>query len=590
LLGICLLYTPKQVSSLAKFNTNYQIYYQVENTGKTHVKFVINQTNNLSVVYATNFGLSVNETKIENVKVLDEGTPVIPDVIKSLNQTSISFPFISKVVGKGSKHTFTIEYNTTDITTKSGNTWQIDIPRLEPDENVSEQTVILTVPSGFPAPAYIDPKPDIVNGNVYYFSGQKISNKSISAIFGKTQYFKGTINYHLANNEKEKIRTEIALPPDTSYQTVYYKNIDPKPEEINNDHDGNLLAKYSLLPGETMDIVVNLVVKLDFIPKPTNTQPSDNLLAKNSIWNYDNGVFNSPEYRNLKNPKSIYDFVSDKLKYDYEKLNRERPTRSPAAESLINSQSAICTDFSNVFVALARKAGIPARELEGFAISENPDLKPFSLTQDVLHAWPEYFDTSKSTWIQVDPTWANTTRGIDYFNKMDFNHLVFVIHGEKPDYPIPAGGYKNGQKSKDIAFEPISGIDFPSPILTTSFDKQEGNNVLINITNDSGVSFYGEVVSEENNLLEKSTSWVNIAPFSHQTIYLKVKKQPFIAKIDSQVIIHVNGSRLETGFTLGSSTSKAFAYSGIGGILALIALYTGYLYLRRRKQKTSIYR
>jgi hypothetical protein len=173
---------------------------------------------------------------------------------------------------------------------------------------------------------------------------------------------------------------------------------------------------------------------------------------------------------------------------------------------------------------------------------------------------------------------------------MDFNHLVFVIHGEKPDYPIPAGGYKNGQKSKDIVFDPISGIEFPSPILTSSFDKQEGDNVLINISNGSGVSFYGEVVSEENNLLEKSTSWVNIPPFSHQKIYLKIKKQPFIAKIDSQVIIHVNGSRLETGFTLGSSTSKAFVYSGIGGILAIIAIYTGYLYLRRRKQKTSIYR
>ena len=259
--------------ALAKFNTNYQIYYQVEDTGKTHVKFVINQKNNLSVVYATNYGLSVNETKIENIKVMDEGNPVSPDVIKSLNQTSISFPFTSKIVGKDKNHTFTIEYNTTDITTKSGNTWQIDIPRLEPDENVTEQTVILTVPSGFAPPAYIDPKPDIINGNVYYFSGQKIANKSISAIFGKTQYYQGKLNYHLVNNEREKLRTEIALPPDTSYQTVFYQSINPPPEEIVSDRDGNYLAKYTLAPGEKKDILVNLVVKLDFIPKPTNLQP-----------------------------------------------------------------------------------------------------------------------------------------------------------------------------------------------------------------------------------------------------------------------------------------------------------------------------
>jgi len=212
-LGLFLIMFPKGTFALAKFNTTYKIYYQIEDSGKTHVRFVINQKNNLSVVYATNFGLSVNETKIENIRVMDEGTPVTPDVIKSLNQTSISFPFLSKVVGKDKNHTFTIEY---------------DIPRLEPDENVTEQTVILTVPQGFSAPAYIDPKPDIVNGNVYYFSGQKISNKSISAIFGKTQYYKGNLKYHLVNNDPDSIRTEIALPPNTSYQTVYIQNIEPK--------------------------------------------------------------------------------------------------------------------------------------------------------------------------------------------------------------------------------------------------------------------------------------------------------------------------------------------------------------------------
>lgn len=576
--------------ALAKFNTNYQIYYQVEDTGKTHVKFVINQKNNLSVVYATNYGLSVNETKIENIKVMDEGNPVSPDVIKSLNQTSISFPFTSKIVGKDKNHTFTIEYNTTDITTKSGNTWQIDIPRLEPDENVTEQTVILTVPSGFAPPAYIDPKPDIINGNVYYFSGQKIANKSISAIFGKTQYYQGKLNYHLVNNEREKLRTEIALPPDTSYQTVFYQSINPPPEEIVSDRDGNYLAKYTLAPGEKKDILVNLVVKLDFIPKPTNLQPSDNMILKNSIWNYDNGAFDIPEIRSLKTPKSIYDYVTDKLKYDYEKLNRERPTRSPAAESLINSQSAICTDFTNIFVSIARKSGIPSRELEGYAISENPDLKPLSLTQDVLHAWPEYFDKTKSTWTQIDPTWANTTRGIDYFNKLDFNHIVFVIHGENPEHPIPAGGYKNGQKSKDIYFEPISSLTFPTANFMVQFLNQDGKDLLLKVVNTTGISFYGNLKSEESEYLEKTDIWVSIPPFSTETVSLRIKKTPPLSTIQSQAIIYVNGIRYETGVSIGSASHKALVYSGIGGFLALVAFSTRYLYFRRQKQKTSLYR
>ncbi len=589
-LGLIVLFNPRDVRAIAKFNTTYQIYYEVTDSGKTHVKFIINQKNNLSVVYATDFGLSINETKLENIKILDEGIPVKADVIKSLNQTSISFPFASKVVGKDKNHTFTIEYDTQDITTKSGNTWQIDIPRLEQDENVTSQTVILTVPKGFSAPAYIDPKPDIVNGNIYYFSGNQISNKSISAVFGKTQYYKGKLTYHLGNSQSTKVRTEIALPPDTSYQSVLYQKIEPQPLEIKTDNDGNILATYELSAGEKKDITVELIVKLDFNPKPTNIQPSDVLLSKSSIWNFDNSAFSSPDLRGLKTPKSIYDFVSDELKYDYEKLNRERPSRSPAAESLINNQSAICTDFTDVFVSLSRKAGIHARELEGFAITENPDLKPLSLTQDILHAWPEYFDKTKSTWIQIDPTWANTTRGIDYFNKLDFNHIVFVIHGENSEYPLPAGAYKNGLKSKDIQFEPVSAIEFPTPKFILKFEKQDEKDILISVTNTAGSSYYGSFTSDETQYLEKTDTWINIPPFSSTTVRIRYKNAPLLGKTNSQAIIYLNGARYDTGISIGNTSTQTLFLTGIGGFLAISALGARYLHLRRQKQKTALYR
>ncbi len=582
--------TASDVFAIAKFNTTYQIYYNVTETGKTHVKFVINQKNNLSVVYATDFGLSINETKLENIKVLDEGTPVKADVIKSLNQTSITFPFSSKVVGKDKLHTFTIEYDTPDITTKSGNTWQIDIPRLDQDENVTAQTVILTVPTGFSVPAYIDPKPDVVNGNIYYFSGNKISNKSISAVFGKTQYYRGKLDYHLTNNDSSKTRMEIALPPDTSYQTVLIKSINPPPININFDNDGNLLASYDLLSKEKKDISVEIIFRLDFLPKPSKSQPPDSLLSKSSIWNFDHSVFSSPELSSLKTPKSIYDFVSDKLKYDYEKLNRERPGRVPAAESLINYRSAICTDFTDVFVSLARKAGIHSRELQGFAITQNPDLKPLSLTQDVLHAWPEYFDKAKSTWIQVDPTWANTTRGIDYFNKLDFNHIVFVIHGENSEYPLTAGAYKNGLKTKDISIEPTEIVDFPAPKFTLQFVKQEGENVLIEIKNLGGSSFYGSLRSDETSYLEKLETWVSVPPLFTKTISLKVRNTPYFGNINSRAIIYLNGARYDTGVSIGSASNQALLLSGIGGFLAVVAFWARHLHLRRQKQKTSLYR
>ena len=73
------------------------------------------------------------------------------------------------------------------------------------------------------------------------------------------------------------------------------------------------------------------------------------------------------------------------------------------------------------------------RELEGMAISDNPNLKPIitSPSQDILHAWPGTL-IPLLKWIQVDPTWG--VLPFDYFNKLDFNHQ-FVIHGQDPEYP-----------------------------------------------------------------------------------------------------------------------------------------------------------
>ncbi|NCC70435.1 hypothetical protein EOM09_02540, partial [bacterium] len=38
--------------------------------------------------------------------------------------------------------------------------------------------------------------------------------------------------------------------------------------------------------------------------------------------------------------------------------------------------SSICTDFTDLFITLARAKGIPAREVQGFAYTNNSKIKP----------------------------------------------------------------------------------------------------------------------------------------------------------------------------------------------------------------------
>ena len=58
-------------------------------------------------------------------------------------------------------------------------------------------------------------------------------------------------------------------------------------------------------------------------------------------------------------------------------------------------------EFTDLFVAIARAAGIPARESVGYAYTTNSRLRPLSLVTDVLHAWPEYYDADKKIWVHL---------------------------------------------------------------------------------------------------------------------------------------------------------------------------------------------
>ena len=218
------------------------------------------------------------------------------------------------------------------------------------------------------------------------------------------------------------------------------------------DLDGNWIATYSLSPRERIDVIATGNVQIFSSVRPF-LQPSqeslNSSLKSDEYWETVN-----PEIiklaTELKTPKVIYDFVSTKLKYDFERV-QPNVERFGALKALQNKENAICMEFTDLFITLARAAGIPAREINGFAYTENPDIQPLSLVNDVLHAWPEYYDEQKKAWIPIDPTWGSTTGGVDYFNKLDLRHFTFVIHGKDSKLPYPAGSYKLGSNpQKDV--------------------------------------------------------------------------------------------------------------------------------------------
>lgn len=457
---IFLSFSVKTVFADEAFAVDTKVTYKVEESGKTIVTHDITIENLFSSLYATTYTLSLENISAQNVNAKDDsGNTVQTEISQEGTKLNIKLLFENAVVGKGSKRVFSVSYENSGFATKTGEVWEISIPRLAGQSDFRNYEIAFLVPNSFGQEAYISPQPlseeNIDGFKKYTFSKESITTTGVTAGFGQFQVFSFNLSYHLENPLAIKSQTEIAIPPDTAFQKVYFTKIDPAPSDIRIDEDGNWLAVYKLSPRQRMDVnivgSVQIFASFRHFPKPTQQSVTDSL-KPSSYWQSDiESIKNLAN--NLKTPQAIYDYVSQNLKYD---LSRVQPNvqRVGAEEALKNPTQAICMEFTDLFIALARAAGIPAREINGYAYTENKDLQPLSLVNDVLHAWPEYYDKEKGVWIPIDPTWGATS-GIDFFNKLDLRHFTFVIHGQNDTKPYPPGSYKlgaNPQKDVYVSF------------------------------------------------------------------------------------------------------------------------------------------
>lgn len=414
--------------------------------------------------------------------------------------TSVQVTFTKPVAGLGKKRTFIISYDDTNIATRTGEVWEISVPRIGNESSYRNYNLTLIVPDTLGKEAYISPYPESsqeVSGNrVYNFSKENIKNTGISAGFGQFQVFSFTLNYHLENTSSFPSTTEVALPPDTATQKVYYKKVDPNPNYTYTDKDGNWMAQFTLNPHQRLDITASGEVQIFASARHLFSYSPQELFEytlPTQYWQSDNEKIKKLA-EELKTPEAIYNYVSTNLKYNYNRVN-PNAERYGALKALDNPNDAICMEFTDLFIAIARAAGIPAREINGYAYTENPSIQPLSLVADVLHSWPEYWDTDKGTWIPIDPTWASTTHGVDFFNKLDLRHFAFVIHGTYDSKPYSPGSYKlgnNPQKDVYVSFGQLDKIETNKPTINYSFSSLPifTNTIKASVQNNGPYALY----------------------------------------------------------------------------------------------------
>ncbi len=605
IMGGLFLYHVPRVHGANEFATTLHSTYAV-GEGVTHAAQTFRLTNNFSTMYVTEYALEVGSNRLSNVKTTTTtNAPVTTKVTPHGNKTSISITFSDKIIGKDQFREFTVTYDTPDLAIHTGNVLEVNVPKLANPDEFSSYSVEIHVPASFGTPALASP-PTFTTGTDS--SGQtlisfaNVGQKSgISVLFGKEQIAQFALTYHIENPTNHKGLLTLALPPDSTYQRMYYTSIDPMPQEIHEDQDGNWLATYLLDPGQKQIVKAIGTAVITLAPqehaKLLEKLPGKEYLADAPYWQVSDPTIQKLA-KELRTPKAIYDYVVKHLTYDYSRLDGNNK-RLGAVGTLKNPTAIVCTEFTDLFVTLARAAGIPAREVNGFAYTQNGTLRPLSLLRDVLHAWPEYWDATTSHWVAVDPTWENTTGGVDYFSHLDFNHIVFAIHGVSSETPFPAGEYKfENEETKDIAVAfgkevPVSqDLVGAGVILRATLLPETQSPYSARFTNNSLHAVYGMPytmqVLRNGQSIKTITDTISLLPLSSKEIPIQIPGGNFFSTQNVVVQTQINRQVFTDTINVQSFIIQHARFlailSLVGGSFIVIAVLTWRLLVPRRKR------
>ncbi|MFX0067656.1 MAG: transglutaminase family protein [Promethearchaeota archaeon] len=239
--------------------------------------------------------------------------------------------------------------------------------------------------------------------------------------------------------------------PNLQYSNI--TSISPEPNETLIDSNaGNVIAFYnfsSLAAGRSIAVQMSYSIQLIESRWLINeasvgtynlsdpvyqkyTQPDINIESDDSLIISKANEIVGSETNPYSKSKLIYEWVANNLAYTVQGNER-------GALWALTNQQGDCSEFSDLFIALCRASGVPARKIIGWAFDQllyASQGSSESFTDFPGHAWVEVLIPGYG-WVPADPTWANA--GFNYWAYMDTVHVV-CIRGQNvtvPNKPEP---------------------------------------------------------------------------------------------------------------------------------------------------------
>lgn len=262
-LAFFLFKTPVLADS-PKFSITFDSTYKIAGDGTTTVTQIFNSTNLTSDFALSEYTFKPGLTEFHNVKAYDQNGAISYQV----SADEINLTFSKPALGINKNYSWTLIFDTTNVATKKGRLWMINIPKPVDFSGLNDFSLNVIFPISFGKKVYLNPQPNI-DGGLWNKAG--VETSGIRAAFDPSnspqayEAYNFVNSYSLENAKLYTVLAQIYLPRDTDFQKVFITDIYPKPVEVTLDPAKNWVATYQLGPASKQTVTVKGTIGLKFI-------------------------------------------------------------------------------------------------------------------------------------------------------------------------------------------------------------------------------------------------------------------------------------------------------------------------------------
>src|SRR4030066_848387 len=150
---------PRKIFAEGEFLIDSEVEYFLNDDGTTRVTHNMTLENVYATLYAKSYTLKLENIEPLNIKAYQGNEILSVNETRQDNTVNLEVEFPDTLVGKGEKRNFSLVFNVTDFAVRTGEVWEISIPKLIMPESYRNYSVIISVPSKLGNEAYISPEP-----------------------------------------------------------------------------------------------------------------------------------------------------------------------------------------------------------------------------------------------------------------------------------------------------------------------------------------------------------------------------------------------------------------------------------------------